>query len=1088
MLPHDLFPRNDEQLRVAARELRYTSLLKRTADGEYRFRYRFAEEILAALATSSVTPESLHSLVTGPDGKLRDDLTQYAATFAALNGPDRPVLVADGNRVSRFSRDEVRDWVDRLVAAAGRVTTWIKGQDMLRWLNVGGLEDDLASRVSNRTLASGGRQVLFDIAQVNRIAGSFADNALTIVLSNDEDIELRERAVYYLSDLGSLVHIQGLTALASAAPSSSSVLRARALRVLLERGLERPLRVASLAERPEPHHYDARAALVSAIEAALTHEEALLLVQSWTDEVRAAELPSIDEAILEELREAAVKLLASQRDAEAADVDALVSLFLDDERTANHRGVSAEIDDAFRNKKELRRVAFASLDDRPYRVDRFISQDDFSWLIEDGTTTGARKYVATIYRLRASGVLGPGATSEATAFLEARADVLAELDRDWAEAEASRQEWLRRHPPREPQTRRALRDVLRTVLESDMPPSNRLRALGAYCFATEGWARSDITGSFDELQDDERAAVIAAMVAALPAASPTPIPDAGSSFPVAILYEAAAVAALVLRRQDVRSDTATVERWLPTLLFDLREEIAAAVSYLIEDHGELAEVAAAGAIRRELRAQSEHVHIAYSLPPELWTARFVRVVSALVRDASYATASRRALLLCLPEHAHEEGARKEVLAAVEDCFSTDELRAAALECLAALDPRGSWPRLRAALRTERDLTILRPWFDRHRTPAIAIDDVADVPFMEDVIAHFFAVLGHEPEDLGPRVVTPADDARALRTRFLDRLISDPSPEAVAAVERLAVLDPTIGRWKEQFVANCDIRSVLEELEVRWLPSPRDVVRVLDESLFRFLRSEADLHRLAREILANHIGASVGNDIDMFWFRPTGGEESKAREAALQAYVRRRLEDLLPLYSPVARVELPREQQVQRRRRFDVLIITALPEQRLGSVVIEIKWSHDARVRKALRDQLVKSYLLGEGRSHGLYVVGMTGADRNSAKLLRDLQTRRDDCLREHPSLTIDVVALPCQWSDGGDNAAGGSEEGVPSGSGSRRGKKTATRTRAKAKAAMKVKAKPKAKTKMAPARKSTKKSKRTARRPTEPSRSPRGRQ
>lgn len=1010
LLPPDLFPRDDEQLRRATSELRYTSLLKRTADGQYRFRHRFAEEILAALATRDVMPESLHSLVTGPDGSIRDDLIQYAVTLAEVKGPSPFPLLQNAGHVSRFSREEVRTWIDRLVAAAGRATPWISGQDILRWFNIPALGEELTARVLDRTAASGGRHVLFDIAQVNRVGGVFADGALSVALAPDDDIDLRERAVYYLSDLGTEAHVRALMPVACATPSSS-VLRAKVLQAIVERGLGTALVVASLAERPEPHHYDARSALVSAIEASLTKADALLLVKSLSDATSAAELRSIDDAVLEELRTAGVKRIMSQADLEDADVDALLPLVDDDELDLHRPEISAEITAALRDRSTFRRAAFARLANRAFALDRYIGPDDFGWLVEDTKKTGAQKYLATIYRLRAHGVLAADAMQEATELLQAYPDELGELDRDWAQAEEKRAEWQRRYPPRKPPVRRVFRDVLRAVLDNDLPASQRLRALGAYCFAKEGWARGDIDGSFDDLAPREQDEVVAVMASALRDSTPTVIPTAGSSFPTAILYEAAAATALVLRRKDVRNDSAIVERWLPTLLFDLREDVVVAVKYLLDDHRQLVERAAIDAIRREFRAGSEHVHTAYALPVELWTPSFLTKVAKLVVDVSAAAAPRRALMLCLADRARDDDSRAQALEAAEACFPDEELKHAALQCMAALDPRGSWPRLKAALRSEGDLKILRPWFKHHETPSVSIDDVADVPLMEDIIAHFFAVLGNEPEELGPRVVTPADDARALRSRFLNRLFGDRSSEARAAVERLAVLDPRILQWQERVDANQSIRSVLEELEARWIPCSRDVVRALDESLYRFLRSEADLHRLAREILSTHVVASIGNDVEMLWSRTAPGEQPKPKEAALQAYVRRRLEDLVPLYSPLARIELPREQQVQRRRRFDALLITALPEQRLGSVVVEIKWSHDARVRTALRDQLATKYLIGEGRTHGLYVVGMTKREAQSAALLQDLTARRDECVRQHPSLTIDIVPLPCQWSD-----------------------------------------------------------------------------
>jgi hypothetical protein len=96
------------------------------------------------------------------------------------------------------------------------------------------------------------------------------------------------------------------------------------------------------------------------------------------------------------------------------------------------------------------------------------------------------------------------------------------------------------------------------------------------------------------------------------------------------------------------------------------------------------------------------------------------------------------------------------------------------------------------------------------------------------------------------------------------------------------------------------------------------------------------------------------------------------EDALQAYIRRRLDDLLPYYIPGIKVEIIREAQVKYQRRFDLLVKAPTLDRALATVVIEIKWSDNEETRSSLVEQLARKYLRDHGNSHGIYLVGWTG--------------------------------------------------------------------------------------------------------------------
>src|SRR5262249_52488707 len=134
------------------------------------------------------------------------------------------------------------------------------------------------------------------------------------------------------------------------------------------------------------------------------------------------------------------------------------------------------------------------------------------------------------------------------------------------------------------------------------------------------------------------------------------------------------------------------------------------------------------------------------------------------------------------------------------------------------------------------------------------------------------------------------------------------------------------------------------------PSPPDgssislteAVTLLDQADYRLIRSNNDLLEAVCEALAL-VEQDVAADLPMRSGRPSGKGEPRRRlnEDALQAYVRRRLLDLLPgrVFDPRVRAaQVVREDQV-RYRRLDLRVTAPCrPPQDLATVVIEVKWS------------------------------------------------------------------------------------------------------------------------------------------------------
>ncbi len=125
---------------------------------------------------------------------------------------------------------------------------------------------------------------------------------------------------------------------------------------------------------------------------------------------------------------------------------------------------------------------------------------------------------------------------------------------------------------------------------------------------------------------------------------------------------------------------------------------------------------------------------------------------------------------------------------------------------------------------------------------------------------------------------------------------------------------------------------------------------------------------------SEIAKDIGDDAELL-YRIGNGRPQLQREGAIQAYVFRRLADRLParvLGSDATVIELSRERQGRFLQRKDLLIEANCIDRSRASVVVEIKWSENRDMSTSLGKQLGDKYLVGEHRTHGIYLVAWTG--------------------------------------------------------------------------------------------------------------------
>jgi hypothetical protein len=214
-----------------------------------------------------------------------------------------------------------------------------------------------------------------------------------------------------------------------------------------------------------------------------------------------------------------------------------------------------------------------------------------------------------------------------------------------------------------------------------------------------------------------------------------------------------------------------------------------------------------------------------------------------------------------------------------------------------------------------------------------------------------------------------------------------------------------------------------------------IVELLDNADYRLVRSDDDLLEAVLETLGR-INNDISHDLAMLYAKPARVQRTRRHKAlrrpngrqhleedALQSYIRRRLVDLLPrVVDPGVKVELLREDQVRHRRRLDLRILAPCLDANQACVIIEIKWSDNRKVGTSLTEQLGTQYLLGEQRTHGIYLVGWCGTcgwtrnrkHRSRQELPQALvrQARRFCQRHRNRHIRIEAFVLDAEWREG----------------------------------------------------------------------------
>ena len=208
---------------------------------------------------------------------------------------------------------------------------------------------------------------------------------------------------------------------------------------------------------------------------------------------------------------------------------------------------------------------------------------------------------------------------------------------------------------------------------------------------------------------------------------------------------------------------------------------------------------------------------------------------------------------------------------------------------------------------------------------------------------------------------------------------------------------------------------------------QSILDLLDNADYRVVRNSNDLVEVVEDLLQK-IDGQIGEHVEMLYCGVnTKKGPQPQHESALQSYVHCRLSDLLPrrILDEGTKVSMHREPQGHFRKRTDIEIVAPLVHGGLGTLVIEVKWSHNNDIAISQIDQLGTDYLLKAGKTHGIYLVGWTGRlgrwPKTSGPRLKTPVTAPSLCAalaaqasafcQNHPGIHVRPLVFDLDWPE-----------------------------------------------------------------------------
>lgn len=986
--------------------------LVRPANGGLRIHHRHLREYLAAVQLQELDPLQVEELLGDGDGGLDQGRRRIAEALLDLAPDDRvrqwlashllplqhqQTSTVDGHFTRVLDEVERSPWGLHAHEQVIKQLAALDGSELDRTVSRFARDAKDWSRLTEKQ-----RVFLYSVAE--RVRTKTLIERAREELESKTDLRSKEDAFEYLTRVGEAPDLPRLARKVSV--DKEPRLLAKVLVEALRTGAMSARDALEFGLKRDPFLFDIRALVEVEAGERLTAEEAF-----WCLETRTSnEHPDI-------VLDKALSLLGNSAVAEgwAARFIAATKKAKAEGRWQDHRRLFA----ALAENHELQRQVFALglRDDRfedLVRVGMSFTAADLPWLLGKLQQDSSPVLVSRIFHL------AKVANDESSLRqLEATCPTqLKNLIEAVTQEQTEMEDFMRRHEkPREQM--HLLLDILKTELPKERSATDLVHFLGWVVFGS--WRPTNVEGSFDDLPPDMREVVLRRATQALADAEATAI-EPGNSISGAILQEASVVDAVIQRNGVNSLAPAVARKWLPALLRSLEKDDS--LKKCAEAFPRESADAFGIFIERDAREPDGHAFTATRAPPELWGAGLEQRATTLVEDATLPAIGRAHLLTALLEAV--PGTSLELARNLLSRIDTGgELRTASIRVLLALAPNEGVAALRRDANERGRAAVLAQTrvFDSFGARQARLEswNLDDLVVLADVLLDVLPEgTFEEPRSGQAHYVTPEIDLIWTRNSVVSILARRDAPELRAKLNPVASKSPRLQRALQQRDAEGTAEAHVQMMRVvgtgpsappppsgpetspvqpprRRSWSYERLLRLLASTEYRLARTTADLARVLVEVFEERINGDVVVDSALL-YREDGNGRKPVTEPVLQAYLYRRLEDLMP-----GRI-VDREawQPFDRAADFQVRV---QHDEGLVTVPIELKWSNHPEVRTAASEQLGKKYMMLADRKDGVLVVAWMGKPGGETELKAEVTANAQQFEGQNPSKRIHVAWL-----------------------------------------------------------------------------------
>jgi len=371
---------------------------------------------------------------------------------------------------------------------------------------------------------------------------------------------------------------------------------------------------------------------------------------------------------------------------------------------------------------------------------------------------------------------------------------------------------------------------------------------------------------------------------------------------------------------------------------------------------------------------------------DYWDEEIGAIVAEAASDPRIIPDALASAIGVLVEHRHPSAHRLIETTTTRDTGDGSTIARAAALLAAGLSAafEQHWPTLKIVMRRDPQLAkavILRQCDAVMDEP---IDRFASLP-VDELAELYLFLASHFPEGDGIANgwVTPEHHVQRLRDLIPARLAERGTSEAVAALEQLASELPASAKLLGRHIV--DARNALRTKS--WIaPAPAAVLELAARSGNRLVRSDLELQVAILAALEDLQAELQGANplARLLWDKTTPKDENLVSD-----YVKHEIHSRLSATGAIANreVEIRAPGSADQGQRTDILVQAykrpsgRVPEERIATVVVEVKGCWHSKLYNAMETQLRDRYLAGGGYRCGIYLVGWFVCDRwNNAEV------------------------------------------------------------------------------------------------------------